>query len=435
MAKDCGQPWFKEAKFGMFIHWGIYSHLGGLWKGKQTPHIGEFMLKHMDIEPSEYEATASEFNPVDFDADQIVRLAKEAGMKYLVFTAKHHDGFAMYHSKCSSYNIVDATPYKKDPMKDLSIACNKYGIKFCFYYSQTQDWHHPDGYDGYIWRDKPDDKRNFRKYLDEKCLPQLRELLTEYGDIGLIWFDTPLTMAPQYSKEIYDFVKKIQPNVIVNGRIGNRYGEYVNTGDNYIPTLPFHSDWEVPATLNHSWGYRSFDHDWKSAEEVLKLLVKINSKGGNYLLNVGPDGRGRIPQASIDVLNTIGKWMGKNGESIYATQAAPIFPYEYGWGMFTYKPNRLYMHVFKRDTLHYSGVQSIGNKITRAYFLATGKDIPYKQGYDPAQRRNRLNFSLHDSDAAGMDSGVLTDDFDDIDTVICLEFEGDSLIFDSLDDL
>ncbi len=165
------------------------------------------------------------------------------------------------------------------------------------------------------------------------------------------------------------------------------------------------------------------------------MLVKINNKGGNYLLNVGPDGKGVIPQPSVDVLKQIGRWMKKNGESIYATQPCPVFPYEYGWGMFTYKPNRLYMHVFKRDMLHYSAVQAIGNKITRAYVLATGQDLVYKQGYDPAQRRNRLNFTSTDSDAMGVASGALQDNLDEIDMVICLEYEGETLQFDSLDDL
>lgn len=424
MGKDCGQPWWKEAGFGMFIHWGIYSHLGGEWKGRRTANIGEFMLVDLNIPPEEYEAAAKQFNPVDFDADAWVKLAKEAGMKYLVFTAKHHDGFAMYHSACSKYNIVDATPFKRDPMKELSEACRREGIKFCFYYSQTQDWHHPDGYDGYYAGDTPDERKNFRSYLDEKCKPQLYELLTQYGDIGLIWFDTPLTMAPEYSRELFDYVKSIQPDCIVNGRIGNQYGEYINTGDNYIPAYPYHADWEVPATFNHSWGYRHYDRDWKSFEQILKLLVKINGRGGNYLLNVGPDGRGNIPQPSVDVLKQMGAWMNVNGDSIYGTKPAPLFPYEFSWGTFTFKPNKLYMHVYDWTLLHHSGVHSLRNKVTRAYLLATGEELPFKQSYDPAQQRSRIRFT-----------DLPERKPDEIDTVICLEYEGDEVLLDSLDTL
>ena len=291
MKKDCRQQWWKEAKYGMFIHWGLYSQIAGVWNGRATDSLGEWIMQHFQIPVDEYAATAASFNPTDFDAAAWVQLAVDAGMRYIVITAKHHDGFAMYHSACDPYNIVDATPFGRDPIAELARECAKAGIKLCFYYSQAQDWHHPGGL-GY----NPDvTPEAFEQYLHEKCLPQLTELLTNYGDIGLIWFDTPQSMTAAQSQAVKDHVKRIQPNCIVSGRIGNQLGEYMSTGDNRIPLLPFDGDWEVPATLNDTWGFKNGDRKWKRPDEVLSLLLKINSRGGNYLLNVGPTAEGEIP--------------------------------------------------------------------------------------------------------------------------------------------
>lgn len=418
MPKDCGQKWWKEAKFGMFIHWGLYSKLAGEWKGRQTSNIGEWIMKDFNIPVSEYEKIADDFNPVDFDANEWVSLAKDAGMKYLVITAKHHDGFAMYHSKCSKYNIVDATPFGRDPMKELSEACKKAGIKFCFYYSQAQDWHDADGY-GY--GPVPDSEKNFRRYLDEKCLPQLKELLTQYGDIGLIWFDTPMIMSSEHSREIAEFVKSLQPDCLVSGRIGNEFGEYMSTGDNKIPALPYYGDWEVPATLNDTWGYKHFDNNWKSPEKLLKLLVKINSRGGNYLLNVGPDANGVIPKPSVDILRQVGKWMSVNEDSIYATTPVPVYPYETEWGMFTHKPGKLFMHIF--DWRRQIDIPCLANKIRKAYVLATGENVDFQQAYTPASKMHRTRINLPETQP------------DDIDSVICIETEESEVMLDSLDAL
>jgi alpha-L-fucosidase len=375
-------------------------------------------MKRSNIPVAEYEAVAAQFNPVDFNAEAWVSLAKNAGMKYIVITAKHHDGFAMYHSKCSAYNIVDATPFKRDPMKELAEACRAAGIKLGFYYSQAQDWHDPNGY-GY--GPVPDEQKNFRKYLDEKCKPQLKELLTQYGDIGLIWFDTPMIMSDEHSREVAAYVKSIQPNCIVSGRIGNQYGEYMSTGDNKIPALPYDGDWEVPATLNDTWGYKHFDHNWKSPEEVIRWLVKINSRGGNYLLNVGPDGKGVIPGPSADILRQVGNWLAANGDSIYATRAVPVFPYETEWGMFTCKPGKLFMHVFhwsaKLDT------HCLGNTIKKAYMLSTGEKIEVAQSYVPSLKQHRAAFTLPEQRP------------DEPVAVICLETEEDQVLLDSLDTL
>lgn len=418
MSKNCGQKWWKEAKFGMFIHWGLYSQLAGEWKGQKVKGIGEWIMKRLNISVEEYEKIAEEFNPVDFNADEWVSLAKETGMKYIVITAKHHDGFAMYHSKCSKYNIVDATPFKRDPMKELADKCEKAGIKLCFYYSQAQDWHDPNGY-GY--GPVPDEEKNFKKYLEEKCKPQIRELLTQYGEIGMIWFDTPMIMSPEHSREIAELVKSIQPNCLVSGRIGNEFGDYMSTGDNKIPSLPYYGDWEVPATLNDTWGYKKDDDSWKSPEQLIKLLVKINSRGGNYLLNVGPDGKGVIPKPSVDILKRVGKWMEENGESIYATKPVPVFPYEVEGIMFTHKPHKLYMHVF--EWVNNIGLHCLANNIKRAYILATGEEIGFDRRYIPASKQHRLSFQFPDNKP------------DDIDSVICIETEEEDVILDSLDTL
>jgi alpha-L-fucosidase len=418
MAKYCDQKWWQDAKFGMFIHWGLYSQLEGRWKGETVEGIAEWIMKKMDIPVEEYEEIAKEFNPIYFNAEEWVSLAKEAGMKYIVITAKHHDGFAMYHSQCSKYNIVDATPFKRDPMKELAKACNEAGIKLCFYYSQAQDWHDPNGY-GY--GPIPDEEKDFERYLEEKCKPQIRELLTQYGEIGLIWFDTPMIMSLEHSRELAQFVKSIQPNCLVSGRIGNEVGDYMSTGDNKIPALPYYGDWEVPATLNDTWGYKWNDDNWKSPEHLIKLLVKINSRGGNYLLNVGPDGKGVIPKPSVDILKRVGKWMKANGESIYETQPVPVFPYEMEEILFTHKAHKLYMHVFEwSDNIH---IQCLANNIKRVYVLETGEEVEFDRLYIPSLKQHRVAFQLPENRP------------DDIDSVICIETEEEDVILDSLDTL
>lgn len=386
MIKDTKQQWFKDAKYGMFIHWGLYSALAGKWQGKENPGIGEWIMKRMNIPVADYEALAADFNPVHFDAEKWVQLAKDSGMKYLVYTAKHHDGFAMYQSHCSKYNIVDATPFKRDPAKELAEACKKAGIVFGFYYSQAQDWHHDHGY-GY--GDTPDEEKNFRLYMDEKCKPQLKELLTQYGDIGMIWFDTPLVMSYEHSKELRDYVKELQPNCIVSGRIGNQLGEYMSTGDNRIPITPFNGDWEVPATLNDTWGYKDNDHNWKTPQEVLHLMLKINSRGGNYLLNIGPDASGIVPQPSIDTLLKVGQFLKVNGQAVYQTKAVEGYPYDIENFILTRRDNHVYVNYQgnKPLKLHFTLLDSPIKSVT---MLATGEPVPNETTYGAASKASRI---------------------------------------------
>ena len=329
--KERRLAWFREAKYGLFIHWGLYSIPAGYWKGERSPGIGEWVMNRMRIPVKEYEQLAAQFNPVKFDADAWAQLAADAGMKYVVITSKHHDGFALFKSAVSPYNVVDATPFKRDVIKELSAACAKRGLRFGVYYSQSQDWHEPNGA-GNNWDFPPNDKKDFDQYLRSKAEPQVRELLTNYGPMCLIWFDTPQLMSAEHEKErgqrFVDIIRRTQPDTLIDGRLGIS-GDYRSTGDNVIPPEASDDAWEVPATINHTWGYRTDDHDWKSPGEIVFKLVDIVSKGGNYLLNVGPTSEGVIPQPSQDNLRAVGEWLKANGEAIYGTARSP-FGEEFG---------------------------------------------------------------------------------------------------------
>lgn len=372
--------WFRDAKFGMFIHWGLYSLLAGKWRGQWIDRIGEQIMRFCAIPKSEYEQIAKDFNPEKFDADQWVGLAARAGMKYIVITAKHHDGFAMYHSKCSKYNVVDATPFHRDPMKELAQACAKHSIRLCFYYSQYQDWHHPHGaVKPPIWDGMPEEKRDYRIYMKEKGLPQIRELLTQYGPVGLIWFDTPGGNRDD-AKEFADLVHALQPDCLVSPRIGFGLGDYEGFGDNQVPSCSKPKVWETCATMNETWGYRENAHQWKSAGALLRLLVSIVSKGGNYLLNVGPTGEGIIPEESVERLQTMGKWLDVNGEAIYGARGN-LLPYELPWGAFTAKPGKLYVHLFDWPSGRFV-YDGICNRVTAARLLGDGTFLPFTQKRD-----------------------------------------------------
>ena len=311
------KTWFKQAKYGMMIHWGLYSLPAGEWKGQRMEDIGEWAQQFFRIPNAKYHKLASVFNPILFDAEEWVKLAKDAGMNYMVFTAKHHEGFAMYHSKVSKFNIVDATPFGRDVLAELAEACYKYDMKLGLYYSQDLDWSEPNGGGwpaGKTWCgdkaywvnnwDYPDDaNKNYTQCFEAKIKPQVKEILTGYGDLCLIWFDTPCTISPEQSDELYNMVKKYQPNCLINSRIGNGRGDYTSAGDNEIPDDDKGEMlYETPATLNDTWGYKSFDNNWKDANEVRRIREHLNSRGINYLLNVGPDYLGRIPAPAVDIL-------------------------------------------------------------------------------------------------------------------------------------
>jgi alpha-L-fucosidase len=364
--RDARLEWWRAARFGMFIHWGLYAIPAGQWKGQTIPGIGEWIMHRARIPVAEYEKLAEQFNPTQFDPAAWVSLAKRAGQKYLVITAKHHDGFCMFDTELTSYNIVDATPFGRDPMKELAAECARQGVRLCFYYSQTQDWHHPNG-DGNDW-DYDEATKDFDGYIEEYVKPQVRELLTNYGPIGLIWFDTPKRLSVAQSRSLLDLVHTLQPACLVNGRLGNALGDYAEAGDNRIPDGVVDVDWETPATINDTWGFRSDDHNWKSVPELIHKLVDITSKGGTYLLNVGPTAEGVIPQPSVERLVAMGEWLQVNGESIYGTCPGPIqglAPYRS-----TAKDDRVYLHVLDWPRDGRIAVPLPADSISRAYVLA-----------------------------------------------------------------
>lgn len=375
---------FDDIKFGMFIHWGLYALPAGEWKGKYVRGIGEWIMFREKIPVKEYEQLAAKFNPVKFNGDAWAQVAKDAGMRYLVITSKHHDGFAMYDSEVTRYDIVEATPFHRDPMKELSAACAKRDIAFGFYYSQDQDWHEPNGR-GNDW-DFPKDRRP-QVYLDNKVMPQVKEILTNYGKLGLIWFDTPGMLSIQQVTELRNTVKSLQPTCLLNSRIGHGKGDYFQTGDNAIPIQVYSKmKWEVPATLNDTWGFKKNDNHWKDPGDLIAKLADIVSKGGNYLLNVGPTAEGVIPEASQKILRAIGKWIAVNGESIYGASASPFYFPDITWRA-TVKPGRLYLHILNwpGSRFRFAGLES---EVKRAHFLANRKDVPFKR--DGAV----LNFTL-----------------------------------------
>jgi alpha-L-fucosidase len=373
--------WWSEARFGMFIHWGLYAHDGCHWKGQDGKT--EHMMRHLKIPLAEYAKIATEFNPVGFDAGEWVRIAKGAGMKYMVITSKHHDGFAMWNSKSSDYNIVARTPWKRDPIKELAEASRKQGLKFGVYYSLGRDWQDPDvptrdnGYRSNTW-DYPDEsKKVFARYFERKVKPQVRELLTQYGPIAVLWFDTPEQITRAQSEELLRLIHELQPATIVNARVGNRLGDYA-VSEQKIPEGGSPQPWETCMTLNGHWGFHKKDENWKPAGTLVRNLVDIASKGGNFLLNVGPTGQGKIPAPSVERLAIVGKWMKANGDAIRGTVpcALPKVP----WGRCTRKAadgSTLYLHVFDWPAGGKLLVPGVAGKVT-ATLLGSSKKLPVK---------------------------------------------------------
>jgi alpha-L-fucosidase len=375
--RDARLKWWREARFGMFIHWGVYSVPAGTWQGKQIPGIGEWIMNNGKIPVADYAGFTKQFNPVKFDANKWVEIAQNAGVKYIVITAKHHDGFAMFHTAVDDYNIVDATPYKHDPLKDLAEAAASHGMKLGFYYSQSQDWHHPGGaaLHGGHW-DKAQDG-DYDEYLKNVALPQVREILTNYGKVAELWFDTPVEMTPARAAPFLDLLA-LQPEMVFNNRLetGKKVGDF-DTPEQYIPATGFPGkDWETCMTMNDTWGYKSYDDHWKSAAMLIQNLINAASKGGNYLLNVGPTSEGEIPEASVERLAAMGAWMKVNGEAIYGTTASP-FRLQH-WGRCTKKvedgKTTLYLEVFdwpKNGELSLP----VKNAVEKAYLLASPERV------------------------------------------------------------
>jgi alpha-L-fucosidase len=404
---DARMHWWREARFGMFIHWGIYSVPAGIYKGQKIQHIGEWIMHDAKIPVAEYKQYANEFNPVNFDADKWVQTAKDAGMNYIVITSKHHDGFAMFHSLANPFNIYDATPFKRDPLAELAAACKKHDMKLGFYYSQAQDWTAPGGAAaGGHW--DPAQDGSMDEYIKTKAVPQVKEILSNYGPVAVLWWDTPIDMNKERAEQFLPLMK-LQPNIIMNNRLGGGYRGDTETPEQFIPAPGYPGrDWETCMTMNDTWGFKSWDNNWKSSETLLHNLINIASKGGNYLLNVGPSSLGEIPEPSIERLKQIGQWMRVNGDSIYATSASPFRKYSFD-GRATVKGNRLYIHVFswKDGRAKIVGLQS---KVLHATWLATGK---------PAQISD---------DGAGTLTIAAPENPDPIATVVALDLDGEPVV-------
>ena len=390
--------WYNEAKFGCFIHWGTYSTAGGEWEGERVYGYAEHLMRIQRIPLTEYrEKVVTPFNPVDFDADEWVRLARDAGMRYLIITAKHHDGFAMYFSDAYPYDM-QMTRFHRDPMRELREAATRYGLKFGFYYSHAFDWEHPDapgndwdydnpGGDKLLhgknwWLEYPEFLSHAAKYVNEKSIPQIRELILNYQP-DILWFDTPHKLPLFENIRILKAIRDISSDVVVNGRLARwndnilgefNFGDYANTGDRaaYFASVetPY---WESIPTTNESYGYSLHDQSHKSVSHFVRLLASATAKGGNILMNVGPMGNGTWDKKDIDIFLGIGKWLKTNGKAIYGNVVSGI-PVQ-NWGVTTRKNDTLYLHVYQYPKDGKLIVGGLSADIKNAFFLATGKTV------------------------------------------------------------
>ena len=412
---DARMAWFRDARFGLFIHWGVYAVPAGEWGGKTN--YGEWFLEETKMPVSQYEKFASQFNPVKFDAKEWVRLAKEAGMKYIVITSKHHDGFGIYPSGQTDW-CIKSTPFKRDPLQELADACRAAGIRLCFYHS-IMDWHHADWETRRAWNDKVTGTPDMDRYT-AYMKAQIKELITRYGPIGILWFDGEWEKPWTHERgmDLYKYVRSLQPDIIINNRVGKgragmsgmdkgaeRAGDY-GTPEQEIPPTGFGPgvDWESCMTMNNHWGYNKNDQNWKSSTTLIRNLVDCASKGGNYLLNIGPTSEGVFPDASIERLHDIGRWMKVNHEAIYGTQASPFE--KLAWGRCTQKKiagpaaaegfqqhaawpfqdphkksgasqTRLYLFVYDWPANGRLVVPGLANKPVRAFLLDGRQALPF----------------------------------------------------------
>jgi alpha-L-fucosidase len=368
--RDARMRWWRDARFGLFIHWGVYSVPAGTYQGKPIGGIGEWIMFNAKIPVAEYRQFARQFNPVQYNADDWVRLAKDAGMKYIIITSKHHDGFALFDSKASDWNVVKATPYGKDLLQPLAEACRQHGLKLGFYYSQAQDWNNPGGgVCGQHW--DPAQNGDMGEYIRKVAVPQVTEILSHYGPLGVLWWDTPCGMTREYANALIPLLK-LQPGIIHNNRLGEYRGD-TETPEQFVPATGYPGrDWETCMTMNDTWGFKRDDQNWKDSATLIRNLVDIASKGGNYLLNVGPTSEGLIPEPSVQRLKEVGRWMRANGESIYATTASPFK--RLPWGRCTKKvegnTTTLYLHVFEWPTDGKLLVPGLKNDATDARLLS-----------------------------------------------------------------
>lgn len=368
---------FCDRKFGMFIHWGLYALPGGRHNGKVMEHIGEWFQSYFRMPNEEYAKFAKDFNPVKFNADDWIRKAADAGVKYIVFTTKHHDGFCMYDTKVSDYNIVKMTPFGRDPLRELQHACAKYGVKLGVYYSHHLDWHEKDGGDpaperglncgGMHWGNDWDfpnrSEKNFANYFYGKVIPQITELLTNYGEICELWCDCPMDIKPEFSQALRAHVKKLQPECMINSRIGNNCQDFVGLGDNQLLSNKLAYPVESPGTLNNTWGFKYDDHNWKSTEQVITQLISLTEKNANYLLNIGPTAEGEFTPETDRIFAGIADWIRDKKDAIHASSPNP-FPQELDFAFCTVKDNTL--NLFLKKTPAELSLNGIRGKVVSA---------------------------------------------------------------------
>ncbi|OZB98663.1 alpha-L-fucosidase [Paenibacillus sp. XY044] len=387
--RDHRMEWWREARLGLFIHWGPYAVPAGEWNGEEIQaSYSEHIMLRARIPVTEYEEMAAGFNPVSFDALKWVRTAKRAGLKYIIFTAKHHDGFAMYDSYVSDYSVVKHAAFGRDPLRELAEACREEGMVLGIYYSHAMDWHDPDSqgntwdYPGNIgayddvesWLHDPDKRSRFEHYLHSKSIPQVRELLTDYGKVGLMWFDCGGKLTREQGEQFLDTVYSLQPGCLVNSRVWKApLGDYSNTSDNQLATRTLRRDWENIITLNDSWGYKKSDHNWKSPASIIRQIIDVVSKNGNLVINIGPTETGEWDPVSESILLEIGDWLDTYGDSIYGAGASPTA--RPSWGRCTLKGNTLYLHVFDRPADHKLVVPGLKTDVLRAYMLEDGREL------------------------------------------------------------
>jgi alpha-L-fucosidase len=411
--------WFRDAKFGIFMHWGLYSVLGNEWQGKSYYGSGEWLMNRAKIPAAEYARTAAEFNPTNFNAQDWARFVKDTGARYLVITAKHHEGFAMFGSRASPYNIVDATPYHQDPMLALANACRAQGLKFGFYYSQFLDWHEPDG-GGNTW-DFPKDGKDYKRYYANKSIPQIKELLSNYGPLGLVWFDMPGGLNRDETLAFMSEVRQLQPQCLISSRVGNGLGDFRDLGDSELSACVIDGAWEALFTHNDSWGFVKSDSDFKTPGEILHLLASTSARGGNLILNVGPDGTGRIPEMSLRYLREVGRWLAANGDSIYGTTHSPI-P-DQPWGVATLKPGKLYLHLFEAPKDGAVFVPNFTAQAKKVFLLDHGSKLKFTQAGDDLRIQLKGPLSdPRDTVVVVEFSGTLRDAWKDTPTIVSRQF-------------
>ena len=388
--------WFTDARFGMFIHWGLYSNPAGVWQGRKIKHpYAEWLQASEHIPRPQYKALAREFNPDGFNADEWICEAKNAGMKYFVITSKHHDGFALWPTKVSGYNVGEATPFKQDILGALAEACRRHDIKLGLYYSHWQDWEGTGGDICSVHMENEEyvhpTEEAFQRYWQKKCLPQVRELIENY-DPHLLWFDTWSKHSLKFitrerQEELISLVRQLSNKCLVNSRIQfldpSENVDFISTMDNSFPEEGFSKPWETSGTLNHSWAYHSMDYEWRATRELIQNRVKNASLGGNYQLNVGPMGNGRFQESAIRRLREIGNWMRVHGESVYGTKASPLG--KPPWGRITSRclgnhQTRLYLHLWDFTPGTALFLEGVSSSVADAIVLETGQPIKVENG-------------------------------------------------------